>query len=792
MRCHTRNLPGLLPAAMLCALFALPVAWLSPLRAQEAADEAAAEEPVANEKDTDEPAEDAAAMEAPADELADEPEAKPRAAVKPKKPAEAGDEAPPAVPNDPAVLAVLESNPKTPAELLRAINILIELGHAPLARDFVNRLAKAKLDLAAKASLAHQFNSATLLKLARNAELGPTLAPVIDDIFKSADEYRRDPKRLAEWARQLSDPHASVRAEATLALIRSREASVAPLVDILADPKRAKQHAAGKRILVELDDAAVPPLLGVLECSNAALKTQVIEVLGQAHAAEAVAPLLAPLLDTKSSPQLRAAAAQALGEISGHVPNSAEAMRLLEHAASRPLEQSRLEDQDGPTSSDVWHWDTKRKQSVPASHDATGRSLAVAIKLARDLYQLDPENAAHRRLYMLALLQSAKISGGLGKPLPTGAGTAHDFVASQSTDVVEDLLAEAMAKGYLPAATAAAEILGEIGNSQMLSRSGTSPNSLVQAAQSADRRLRFAAIGSIMKLNPTEPFAGSNHVADGLGFFASSFGVARVLVAHPKSREAQQMAGLAAELGYDSDIATNGKRAFQLAVASPDYEYILIHSAIDHSPADVLLAQLRRDRRTALLPVGLIAPLDDMDRVKRFAERSARAEAFLQPQNEPEMRLFTEQVLARAGRAHVTRDERKAQAIAALDWLVALSERPQRVFDLRRQESALEQALYKPELSARAATALGQLGTVKSQKTLLELADSGLQPLAARQAAVAAFASSVRKHGLLLTRDEIMRQYDVYNANAGRDADTHTVLSAILDAFERANHSVEP
>jgi hypothetical protein len=68
---------------------------------------------------------------------------------------------------------------------------------------------------------------------------------------------------------------------------------------------------------------------------------------------------------------------------------------------------------------------------------------------------------------------------------------------------------------------------------------------------------------------------------------------------------------------------------------------------------------------------------------------------------------------------------------------------------------------------------------------LTDFANQPAQPLAARQAAVTAFARSVRAHGLLLTRDMILRQYDLYNSNAGRDADTHAILGALLDTIER-------
>ncbi len=770
MRCNPTGLNHVVLIAVCGGLLAFPGRKFAPLYAQQA-DEAALDD-------------DADTLPVD-DDAADE---KPKPAPKPKSPAKAGKSeaaAAPAAPQDPAVLAILESHPETSAELLRAIQILVDLDQASLAKPFVDELATRKLDLAAKAALANQFNSAILLKLAHDAELGPVLAPFIDEVFTSAEAYRRDAKRLAGWARQLGDQDETVRAQAALALVRAREAAVAPLVEILSDPRRAAERAAATEILVQLDELAIAPLLGVLESPDAALKARAVEVLGTLRAQQAVAPLLGPLLSPEGSHELRAAAAAALEKISGHAPTPSEALRLLERAARRPLDQSRLEDDPAAAPRDVWHWNARRKQSMPISYDATGASLAAAAHLARDLYRLDTTHAGHRRLYLTALLQAAKFRAGLDTPLATGAGTAYAVAAHQGVEVVEDLLAYAMAQGYLSAATAAAQILGDTGSARLLARSGSTASSLALAAQHSDRRLRFAALEAILKFKPTEPFAGSSHVTDGLAFFASSYGVPRVLIAHPRSEEAQKLAGLAAQLGYEADIATNGRRAFELAVNSPDYEFAFIHSAIERPPADELLAQLRRDRRSALLPVGFIAPLDDLERVQRFAELASRADAFLQPQNEPEMKLFSQRVLARAGRAHVSPVERRAQAIAALDGLIALSQGPQRVFDVRRQEPALAPLLYVPELSTRVAVVLGQLGTAKGQRSLLELADLSTQPLPTRQAAVTAFAHSVRQHGILLTREELLQQYDLYNANAGRDADTNTVLSAILDTIEQ-------
>jgi HEAT repeat protein len=648
-------------------------------------------------------------------------------------------------------------------------------------------LGQRKLDAAAKTALVDGFNSAALLKLASHKELGAVLGPMIDDWLRSAEAYRRDPARLAAAAEQLGEPNEARRAQAAVVLSRAREAAVAPVVDILADPKRAARHAAARQMLVYLGEVAVEPLLGVLESPDPALKSQVIDVLGQLRAPQAIPQLLGPLVSPASTQELRAAARRAAAQISGGVPNASDALRMLQIAAQTPLEASRDEGSQTAEPAEVWHWNAKRRQSMSVAYDATGAALARAVRLARELYAIDPANAARRRLYLTAMLQAAKFRGGLDKPLATGPGTAYAVAAYYGPEVIDDLLGHAIAERYIPAATAAAQILGDIGSAALLARGGAQPSPLAQAAAHADRRLRFAGTAAIMKLAPSEPFAGSSQVTSALGFFARSYGVPRILIAHPRSEEAQTMAGLAAALGYATDMATNGRRAFELAVSSPDYDFALVHSAIDRPRVDDLVAQLRRDRRTALLPIGLIATLDDMDRVERFARDTTRAVALLQPRSDAEMKLYAGQVLARGGRWHVSAAERRSQAIAALDWLVALAERPKGVFDVYSQQAAVEGALYVPELSPAAAAFLGELGTATAQRSLLELADLATQGPEARQAAATAFARSTGEFGLLVTRDEILHQYNLYNANAGHNADTHAVLSAVLDAIERKN-----
>ncbi len=90
----------------------------------------------------------------------------------PPKPA-AGDVMPVIVKHDPAVDTIVESNPKTPRELLRAAAILADLDRADLAKKYLQKLLAAKLNDEALADLAAHVDSDLLLRMSTNKALAP-------------------------------------------------------------------------------------------------------------------------------------------------------------------------------------------------------------------------------------------------------------------------------------------------------------------------------------------------------------------------------------------------------------------------------------------------------------------------------------------------------------------------------------------------------------------------------------------------------------------------------------------
>ncbi|HEY3595856.1 MAG TPA: hypothetical protein VGL13_18355 [Polyangiaceae bacterium] len=123
-------------------------------------------------------------------------------------------------------------------------------------------------------------------------------------------------------------------------------------------------------------------------------------------------------------------------------------------------------------------------------------------------------------------------------------------------------------------------------------------------------------------------------------------------------------------------------------------------------------------------------------------------------------------------------------ATQAITWLADLLSRDHSFYDLRRQAPIITAALYQPELAEHSLAALALLGTPESQRTLVDFASRSSVPIASRREAAAAFAQSVARSGILLTDEEILHQYDRYNASATADADTQAVLGALLDTLE--------
>ncbi len=687
---------------------------------------------------------------------------------------------------DPVVLAIRDMNPTEPKDLMFAVRALFDIGRTNEAKFFLTQLMEAEPDEQQLERFFNEYGEALFYRLRQDRRMAPEGAEFATTVTQATRRLAHQPERIQSLVERLSDPSPIRRQRAIDALRRLHLSVVTPLVEALSDAARADEHAAIRAAIPRLGDHLIDPMLGALDSPDPALRVQVIQVLGQFRNSRVLSRIVGPFADPDSSDEIRDAAGQAIVNIVGRLPDRSHVTQFLYDQASAYLEgmlPGRLDHEDRVT---LWTWDQQQGTSVPLRLEASDASLWYAARLSWDLYRIAPENVDYRRLALSTNLQWSKTQAGLDQPLDLSEGSLAVQVADVGVDALEDVLVHAMETRRPVAATGAIELLGRMGDPSLVQSSNGKPRALVLALLSGDRRLRMAAADAIVQVDPHRAYAGSSYLPEVLGHVIGTVGTRRALVVHPRLETAQNLAGLLMDLGFEVDSATSSREAFRLAIRHPDYEFALISDAVDRPPVREAIQMFRKDPRTNRLAIGLMGRQGTLETAEAFAETDPLVLAFPQPMDSAGMSFQVGRLLRMVGRELVGYDERLDHAARAMDHLLRLTERPEiyDFYDFHRQIQAYQSALATPLLASHAATILGRLGSPEAQRALVTMASQHARTLADRRAAADSFAKAVRRRGLLLTRDEILLQYDRYNRSEFLDVGTQQVLGQILDAIE--------
>jgi hypothetical protein len=769
MNCRACAIASFVIAAITSAI-AAPVWAQAPKGKPPKAAKPAVERPAAQKPAVEKPAEKPA-KRPPAEKPETKPGAKPSAA----------EESPAS--EDAAVMAILATKPTTPAECVRAAKNLADLGHADVAKQFLKNVIDAKLEPQQLADLGTEFGVPTFLDLAAQPTLLPEAKQLADAVKAAVAARLEDAQRITKLIGQLQDPSEEKRLGAMAALQEARRAAIGPLLAVLADPARANDYQNVRTVLAGMGRPARDALVAVVDGADPKLKIQAILTLAEMNNPKTAIDLVGPCASEKGDAAVRSAAAAALKQLTGQVPSRADAIGLLGDAA-RTYFQRRLPVEgvaDGRV--ELWRWDQSKRQCVIHRGTPDDAARELAAHFARQAYALAPGDREIRLLYLATMLDAAAYRNGLDRPLEE-KDPAVTEAKQFGVKPIEEVLAYAMAHGHPAAATVAARLLGEMGKADELLTQGGRPAPLVQAIQDPDRRLQMAALEAIVRLQPVRPYAGSSYVPSALGFLAASSGVRHALVGGPNTAQARDLATTLAAAHIDTDTAATGKELLRLATRSPDYEFAWIDVGIQQPEIALLMQELRRDPRTALLRVGLVARDGFFTLAEHVAAGDPMAKAFDRAHDDRAYRWQLEQLATLAPQEFVDFGARQQQAGRALDLLAELSRSSSKLYDLRRAQESVLVALYNPKLAVKAVAVLANLNSAESQRALVEVANRFTLPLELRRAAAKAFRENTQQHGILLTTAEIRAQYGRYNESEKLDAPTQHVLGLILDCLE--------
>jgi hypothetical protein len=230
--------------------------------------------------------------------------------------------------------------------------------------------------------------------------------------------------------------------------------------------------------------------------------------------------------------------------------------------------------------------------------------------------------------------------------------------------------------------------------------------------------------------------------------------------------------------------------AIDPAVA-PRLGIVVLDSDIGQPLLGEVVYQLRISDLTAGVPILIASSGPRLAAAQRVAEANEMVYAMPRPHGDGALATLVDETLALRPLPLAPTEVRTAQAKQALEWIAKLLAADAPYDELKRDAHLVDRTLLMPELAGPSVAVLAALGTPESQTMLVDFASLGTLPIETRQAAAEALAASVAKFGVQLKRDQVVLQYDRYNASESADAATQKVLARVLDVIEKKDLAVK-
>lgn len=692
--------------------------------------------------------------------------------------------APPA--DTPAIAAIKESKPTTAGDLVRAALLSLDLGREDLAKAYLQQLIDKNPKQEDAVAAYRQLGSGRLMRLQTEAELQPVGGEAADILFDKLDTYLKDPDRLTTLVSQLTDADRVTRKIAVEQLLKAGPDATNPLFAVLGDPDQESLHAAAKKMLVRLDKDMYEPLVAALASENDLLVAQLADVAKEVRLKAAAQFLVGRLIYTDND-SLRSSIGEYCEVIAaGSKPDAEQVKGYLSRRVKAYLGKGPMFSVDDENMVQLWTWDADTQQVVQNNMPLADAEVITAGRLLEDLHKLEPEDTKVQVQRALATMQTA----GTLDPADLDLG---GFIDEFGLPVIQEALGLALKdRKFAEGAIVASQTLGSAKDASVLIATDGKLSSLARALQSPIYRIRRAAAKAIVEIDPQQPYAGSSELMDMLAFMATAQGKRVVVIGELDLDRRQSMAGVLAQLGYDAIPTSGGAELFKAAFDSADVEAIFVSKPLSRLPMMEAVQVLRKDRRTGELPIGVIAPIGQLDYYELRTKNDPLTWAMIRPNDQPGYMFQLQQMYKSQGRLLVSAYDRALDAEFAINKLAEMLETPDAnsFYDFTKVEDIAVRRLVDDNVTEEVAVLLGNLATPTAQMALLDYASDPFHPLEFRQQCVDAFQDAVAQRGLMLTKEQIVAQYDRYNASEQLDSGTQTVLGKILDIIEAPTQNV--
>ncbi|MCL2303712.1 MAG: hypothetical protein FWC43_00035 [Planctomycetaceae bacterium] len=680
--------------------------------------------------------------------------------------------------------ALLWRDLETPLELIFAANQLSKNGRLEIAGRLLKQFLVAQATPEQLAEINQKLGTEDIIRILSEPKLQPEGQLVARRIIEGTEAFFKanPPEPVAQGLQTILDAAGSKSqiASGLSAIWRGNETSLEELVEILCITQDDEELANVESILRSFGRAGLDAVAVMLVSGNDQKVNRCAKFL-YSRIPNGEAFLFYPaLFDVRLDQQTKSQIAYYVEKLSGRVPTAEQAARELKKIAMEYAGKDRFFILDSENNATFWFW----VFGSAGKPQLMRRDVFDAIRLktflfAEQAWNIAPNLNDIRTFRYAAALEIFVHDLGLDQPAATRKAQLKAMGGGLSIADLDAILNEAMRLGWTGAGIAAAELLGETDNADVVlypNRAGR-PSTLVVATQCNDRRIRFAATAAVMQLRPNRPYPGSSYVSSSLVWFAGSEGKRLAIVGCPKIADAMQLTGFLHSLGYTTKIATKNDDVLKEAVASPDVELVLIDWRLSSPQVPIFAQQMENDARSHEIPIAVISgdeatlratpiekPLPLMSKFERSISKTSLEHSLAVVLPHPQNRESTEFIVGRlrylTGASEVPAEIRLEQARQSLRWLTAIVRDNPNIYRVENLEILAQYAAHSPVLAEEGLPLVAQIRSNSAQLMLVDIATLKSIPLNIRENAAEAFAENVRKHGVLIRGNQVKRLLD--------------------------------
>lgn len=680
------------------------------------------------------------------------------------------------------------TEPKTADELFEATVLMANIARHKLARQYLDKLLEIQPDDNTLLAIRDKYGPAPFLRLTTIPAMQPAANTLLDQVTAAMQKRAADPARILLLLDQLAG-EADDRLIAREELKTSGQPAIPFLIAALEDTNREAAHNDILQTLIEMGESAVPALVAALDSPDVRLRADALLILGRIGSRKAV-PYLWYYATTEEQPgdvttSARVALANILKTTPTEVQRQAGEMVVAQLMKQAVLYYQRqvplLKDDQGLVT--VWIWNSTNKTAIPQAVTPEVASEMEGLRLSGHALAIESSNVSAQTLYLSFLLASEVRRNGWDKPLPTGPGTAHDLAVSLGPDLTNDVLRQSLAEGRTDVSLAALKVLEVVGLRDQIREDFGSRSAILAALNVPDRRVQFAAARTVLQLDPQRPFSGSERVIEILKNAIITEGLPRAIVADVSVDRGSSIVGMLSEMGYMADLVSSGRNCFRMAAERSDVELIIVHANISRWALTETLANLRSDSRTAQIPIFIFGPESLREKLRFRMEAYPRIAYLAHASNTNDLATQMLPALRQILPPLLTEKQRLARRDEAVAWAAHLaSGRRTKIFDIAKLGTVLGEVVKVPSLTANALEALGEIGSIASQRSLANVAMDAAVEASWRELAANKLAFHIQRFGLLLDKSQVAALHQAFQQAA--TPEVKTALAAVIGTLQ--------